>query len=118
MQWFMDMNSIGVTFIAQSVQQIKDCIQVFEEDLNPSGLPIAGYFCLKDIWGCWEECSAYGQGTLVKLANGQEVNQYFTPHLSAIHLMRNRRIDQKKVVTNGSTKATESWSTREPRVVI
>ncbi|KAK1371999.1 hypothetical protein POM88_038091 [Heracleum sosnowskyi] len=92
-----------------------DCIQIFEEDLNPSGLPITGYFFLKDIWGCWEECSAYGQGTLVKLANGQEVNQYFTPHLSAIHLMRNRRIDQKKVVTNGSTKATESWSTSETK---
>ncbi|XP_074336840.1 uncharacterized protein LOC141674011 [Apium graveolens] len=89
-----------------------DCIQIFDEELNPSGMPITEYFFLKDIWCSLEECSAYGQGTLVKLANGERVTQYFSPHLSAIHLVTKKRVDQMKdrTVINRSTKATKSLS--------
>ncbi|MQL81169.1 hypothetical protein Taro_013628 [Colocasia esculenta] len=44
------------------------------------------YFTLDDLWGCYDEWSAYGAGTPICLENGKTVVQYYTPFLSGIQL--------------------------------
>uniref|UniRef100_A0A7N0VAF8 Uncharacterized protein n=1 Tax=Kalanchoe fedtschenkoi TaxID=63787 RepID=A0A7N0VAF8_KALFE len=43
-------------------------------------------FTLGDLWGCYDEWSAYGVGTPLVLDDGEILVQYFAPYLSAIQI--------------------------------
>ncbi|VFQ64574.1 unnamed protein product [Cuscuta campestris] len=47
------------------------------------------YFCLGDLWECYEEWSAYGVGVPIVLNNGERVTQYYVPYLSALEIFTN-----------------------------
>ncbi|KAF5745979.1 hypothetical protein HS088_TW06G00144 [Tripterygium wilfordii] len=60
------------------------------------------YFTLADLWGFYDELSAYGAGVPIVLSNGETVIQYYVPYLSAI------QIYTSTPSINGSREETES----------
>ncbi|KAK7269011.1 hypothetical protein RIF29_21726 [Crotalaria pallida] len=66
----------------------KSCLN----DVNRQWLPLSKdedkfeCFTLKDLWGCYDEWSIFGAGTPVVLENGDTVNQFYIPFLSAIQI--------------------------------
>ncbi|XAR65541.1 hypothetical protein NMG60_11009694 [Bertholletia excelsa] len=68
--------------------------QGWVDDLSNPWHPIGNnpieYFTLGDLWDCYDEWSAYGTGTPVVLNNGDTVDQYFVPYLSAIQIYTNQ----------------------------
>ncbi|KAJ6684034.1 hypothetical protein OIU85_007703 [Salix viminalis] len=66
-------------------------------DLNslwqpPGSKDIVEYFTLGDLWGCYDEWSAYGAGTQVLLSCGETIMQYYVPYLSAIQIYSNKSV--------------------------
>ncbi|KAJ8629145.1 hypothetical protein MRB53_022468 [Persea americana] len=49
------------------------------------------YFTLEDLWGCYDEWSAYGAGVPIILNNDETVIQYYVPYLSAIQIYTSSR---------------------------
>ncbi|KAF4382529.1 uncharacterized protein LOC115699650 [Cannabis sativa] len=44
------------------------------------------YFTLADLWGCYDEWSAYGAGVPIALDQEETLVQYYVPYLSAIQI--------------------------------
>ncbi|KAJ6369371.1 hypothetical protein OIU76_027747 [Salix suchowensis] len=66
-------------------------------DLNslwqpPGSKDMVEYFTLGDLWGCYDEWSAYGAGTRVVLSCGETIMQYYVPYLSAIQIYSNKSV--------------------------
>ncbi|XP_068640262.1 uncharacterized protein [Aristolochia californica] len=53
---------------------------------------IIEYFTLGDLWGCYDEWSAYGAGTPIVCANNDTVVQYYVPYLSALQIYTNKSL--------------------------
>lgn len=49
------------------------------------------YFTLEDLWGCYDEWSAYGAGAPIILHDQETVIQYYVPYLSAIQIYTSSR---------------------------
>ncbi|XP_058081769.1 uncharacterized protein LOC131229743 [Magnolia sinica] len=49
------------------------------------------YFTLEDLWGCYDEWSAYGLGAPIILNDEETVVQYYVPYLSAIQIYSSGR---------------------------
>ncbi|KAK1284181.1 hypothetical protein QJS10_CPB21g00690 [Acorus calamus] len=50
------------------------------------------YFTLGDLWGCYDEWSAYGTGVPIALRGEETVIQYYVPYLSAIQIYTSSRV--------------------------
>lgn len=56
----------------------------------PAGRDTAESFNLGDLWDRYAEWSAYGAGAEVLLHDGDRVDQYYVPYLSAIQIYTNK----------------------------
>ncbi|XP_017245619.1 uncharacterized protein LOC108217292 [Daucus carota subsp. sativus] len=94
----------------------KYCIEKFNGEWKNSEKPaVKEYFRLRDIWTCFEEWSAYGRGTEVILNNGEKVQHYFTPYVSAVQISINEGIQKVDSTVgnascNGTTKSLSAES--------
>ncbi|WOG96777.1 hypothetical protein DCAR_0416113 [Daucus carota subsp. sativus] len=86
------------------------CIEKFNGEWKNSEKPaVKEYFRLRDIWTCFEEWSAYGRGTEVILNNGEKVQHYFTPYVSAVQISINEGT-VGNASCNGTTKSLSAES--------
>lgn len=92
---FVNNFSLGVLGFLQS------CLYDINNTWKPAGKPITESFTLSDLWGCYDEWSAYGAGTHVLLNNGETLDQYYVPYLSGIQLYINKPPTPLRYLTMG-----------------
>lgn len=68
----------------------QSCFDNLNSLWQPPGKDTIEYFTLRDLWDCYDEWSAYGAGTPVRLNGGETVMQYYVPYLSALHIYTNK----------------------------
>ncbi|KAM7479539.1 hypothetical protein LguiA_027752 [Lonicera macranthoides] len=80
----------SVTPMVPSKPIPQSCLYDINNTWKPAGKPITESFTLSDLWGCYDEWSAFGAGTQVLLNNGETLDQYYVPYLSGIQLYINK----------------------------
>ncbi|PIA27366.1 hypothetical protein AQUCO_07800001v1 [Aquilegia coerulea] len=81
----------GITPVVPSRYLPRKCIKHFNGLWNPWERETVEYFHLADLWSSYDEWSAYGVGTRIKLDVEETVVQYYVPYLSAIQIFTSNR---------------------------
>ncbi|CAA3029476.1 Hypothetical predicted protein [Olea europaea subsp. europaea] len=78
---------------------------------NPFERETVEYFSLNDLWNSYDEWSVYGAGVPIRLANGQNLVQYYVPYLSAIQIFTsNSSINYSREEAESSCETRDCFS--------